>query len=488
MQSYQDKRRSPYDFGSIGRFITLVLLLAMVLWLRSFIQAVVAVDQAARVDGLSKRIEHEILGLGYDHPVARSCGQWAGQWRTWRHRSILTYWAQQLSDLQKQQASITSLSQAQQAIALKLRNQIHGRIEAQGDHYDLGEVIQKHQGQCLGFTQLYYVLASALGLDCIPINVLRTADNEPMSPGEGHVSCMVRLADRRTILFDLVDDKAHPQPFDFEQVYQHVGVMWQRMAPQRHPSYFSRLQCLDRAGLQAQLINARGADWGRAGQWQRALECFQRAIELDPNALAILNNRAGAYLKCGQLDLAWADCQQSLQMDPERPDSFNTRGLVYTGWGRLDEALSDFDRAVELCPEFAKAYNNRGCVYKKTKQYDLAIDDFNRALALDRHYLEAYHNRANAFTYLGDYHRAIKSYNAAARCQPRQQEIFLSRGLVYAMVGQERQACRDLKHALQLSPAVRPKVERIVNRFGLDLPLAQVSTRSDLRAIGQDGP
>ena len=162
--------------------------------------------------------------------------------------------------------------------------------------------------------------------------------------------------------------------------------------------------------------------------------------------------------------------------------------MCHSHGGRWEAALQDFDAALERCPDFAKAYNNRGCLYNKTAQYQRAIEDFDRALDLAPSYAEAYLNRANTYTRLGDYQRAIASYNAAARCESTPQQVYLSRGLVYALAGQDKQACRDLQQALDVSPAFRPKVERIVNRFGLDLPLAQVSSQRNPHATGPGNP
>jgi tetratricopeptide (TPR) repeat protein len=50
--------------------------------------------------------------------------------------------------------------------------------------------------------------------------------------------------------------------------------------------------------------NNKGFDLGKAGEYEKAIECFDKAIELNPNAALAYNNRGNAYKDLGQYERA----------------------------------------------------------------------------------------------------------------------------------------------------------------------------------------
>jgi tetratricopeptide (TPR) repeat protein len=54
------------------------------------------------------------------------------------------------------------------------------------------------------------------------------------------------------------------------------------------------------------------------------------------------NNRGSAYYKKGQVDRAMQDFDRAIELDPDYPDALNNRGLAYTGKGQYDRAIVPF--------------------------------------------------------------------------------------------------------------------------------------------------
>ena len=136
-----------------------------------------------------------------------------------------------------------------------------------------------------------------------------------------------------------------------------------------------------------------GYAYTQNGQWEKAIEAFTQAINLDPKHLGIYNNRGNAYAKKGEYDKAIEDHNKAIELDPKYALAYYNRGNDYVNKGEYDKAIEDFNKAIELDPKYALAYSNRGHAYADKGEYDKAIEDFNKAIELDPKYALAYNNR-----------------------------------------------------------------------------------------------
>ena len=72
-----------------------------------------------------------------------------------------------------------------------------------------------------------------------------------------------------------------------------------------------------------------------------------------------------AYYGKGQYGRAIEDLNQAIQLDPNDADLFNNRGLAYNDKGENDRAIEDFNQAIRLNPDLAEAFYNRGNTYEQ---------------------------------------------------------------------------------------------------------------------------
>lgn len=93
----------------------------------------------------------------------------------------------------------------------------------------------------------------------------------------------------------------------------------------------------------------------KAGDWAKAVECYGRALQHDPQLLPALNNRAMAHLKAGQYAQAEEDCLKVLDLDPRNVKALMRRATAHAALGRTPEAVADLQAALAAEPHNKEA-------------------------------------------------------------------------------------------------------------------------------------
>lgn len=103
------------------------------------------------------------------------------------------------------------------------------------------------------------------------------------------------------------------------------------------------------------IYNHRGLVYFTLSEYQRAVDDFTSAIEIEPNDTRVYTNRGLAFRMLKSYDLALADFAKSLELNPLWPDTFYGRALTYFDIGDVRSAIEDCDRAISLKPDFKQA-------------------------------------------------------------------------------------------------------------------------------------
>jgi len=98
---------------------------------------------------------------------------------------------------------------------------------------------------------------------------------------------------------------------------------------------------------------------------EEALECFQRAHELQPERYMAVYNAANTLLRLGRLHDA-IDCyHHAAERDPSIPDPWHSAGVAHVRAGELRQAYKSFRRAVQLDPGYFASWANLASVCRE---------------------------------------------------------------------------------------------------------------------------
>lgn len=413
-------------------------------------------SQTTTEEKLSQHIKQLIQQLEYPDAVAEDFVKMINGWQDNQATPILAAWKQTLdqanNNFTQGKISRKQLAEKQCCIAEKLADRIRKEITVNNNFFDLADIIKHKQTQCLGYSQLVYILGTSVGLSIRPINVLELQTPGPLPSGCGHIGCIVDLDNGRTIMLNLAPGGFISYPFVLEQEFTKTGNYWQLKDKTNPLNIYRKIQLLNREGLIAYICTNRAANYTASGRLDKAASCYDRAISLNPDFAEAWNNRAASLAKSGRLEQVLSDYDRAVSLNPDFAEAWSNRASACIKLNRFEEAISDCNRAIECNPRLAAAWNNRANAYAKTGQLDKAVSYYNHAIRLDSKLVEAYYNRATILGISGRYEQAISDFNRAAKLNPNLPQVYYNRANAYAKLKQFNKAIADYSRAIELKP------------------------------------
>jgi tetratricopeptide (TPR) repeat protein len=214
----------------------------------------------------------------------------------------------------------------------------------------------------------------------------------------------------------------------------------------------------------ANALNLRGAAYGQAGDYQRAIVDFNAAIAINPNFPQAYANRALLHARAKNLRQAIADYDQALNVDPNYAGAYVGRGNIHRQMDNHPMAAADFSRAIEIQPD-PVAFFNRGLSRQALGQHAEAIDDFDNTLGFRPDAPEVYQAKGLSELALQKYENAFDDFYKAAQGSKNNYQAWALRGQAAEAMGARKEAARAYQRALQINPGFRPAREGL-NRVG----------------------
>ena len=112
--------------------------------------------------------------------------------------------------------------------------------------------------------------------------------------------------------------------------------------------------------------------------FDRAIEHYTRAIEIDPMYKIAYNSLAYAYHYVGDFDKSIWAINKYIALAPDEANPYDTRGDLYAFQGDLDDAIMSYKEAVAIKPDFLGSQEKLGYMYLFKREYEEAEAWFRR--------------------------------------------------------------------------------------------------------------
>ena len=129
--------------------------------------------------------------------------------------------------------------------------------------------------------------------------------------------------------------------------------------------------------------NNLGEFHARQNNWEKAIEEFKMAVELEPKFAIAYQNLATAYYQLEKYDLAVENYQKAIALDSTLWQSYHNLATIYASTGKLDLAIEHVEKAVSIDPKSANSYALSGIIYLQMGNKQRAKEQLEKALELD---------------------------------------------------------------------------------------------------------
>jgi len=242
---------------------------------------------------------------------------------------------------------------------------------------------------------------------------------------------------------------------DYAQAMQQIDELKKKLAQAQNEA--SKKEILSQISNNDQKFTAiewfeKATEYSQAGNIDKAIEAYSKAIEINPNYSYAYCDRGVMYQQLGKNDLAIDDYNKAILVDDKNIYAYYNRASQYSD---KQKAMEEYNKVISINPNFAEAYVQRGIIYFNQKKYSLALDELNKALILNPDI-----NQADVVhTYCGDalsgeklYTLAIASYTKAIELNPKNASAYIGRGYAYSDSHQYELALKDFLNANAISP------------------------------------
>jgi len=94
------------------------------------------------------------------------------------------------------------------------------------------------------------------------------------------------------------------------------------------------------------------------------------------------------------------DCfSKALKINPNYAEANNNMGALLKTIGQTKDSVTYFQKAIKIKPDFANAYNNLGASHNIMGEWDLAIQNYNECLKINPNEKDSFNNLINLLTF-----------------------------------------------------------------------------------------
>jgi tetratricopeptide (TPR) repeat protein len=170
--------------------------------------------------------------------------------------------------------------------------------------------------------------------------------------------------------------------------------------------------------LKPEYLSSLGTTLRRQGQYQRAFNAFDKAVQLEPGDAELWKERGNALVELDRPDDALLSLQHALVLDPRHWDAACASAVILYGLDRFEEALKYLELCDALRPNHVATLCVRAASLNQLGRFEQALAVGQQAYALDPDNVESLSGICEALQSLGRSEQALQWFDRAIERRP----------------------------------------------------------------------
>lgn len=187
------------------------------------------------------------------------------------------------------------------------------------------------------------------------------------------------------------------------------------------------------------------------GEVSYSIAYYQKAIEIDPDYDRAYYYLGHLYDKIGQTQKAKECFECCIALDPYDYVTYNDLGSLYETQEEYDKALELVEQSLSIHPTYGRALFNMGVIYHRLGNDTLAMEYYHRAIdEFDSPYL--FLNMSAIYIAWKEYEEAIEVLDFGMERFEDSVNLHYNKACCLSILGREELALLELKRAMEIEP------------------------------------
>jgi len=207
------------------------------------------------------------------------------------------------------------------------------------------------------------------------------------------------------------------------------------------------------SGVKSEAVKAKelGNEAYKAKNFDEALLHYEKAIELYPNEMSFLTNKAAVFFEQKEFQKCIDECMKAIEVGRENRSDFKIIARALARMATAYTKLDDFEKAKHFYEKSLTEHRTPETV-KKLAEVEKIIKEKARKEYLDPEIAQDEKKKGNDLFQKGDYPEAIKHYSEAIARNPDDAKIYSNRAACYQKLAAPHLALKDCEECIRLEP------------------------------------
>lgn len=181
----------------------------------------------------------------------------------------------------------------------------------------------------------------------------------------------------------------------------------------------------------------RGIDFFKRKEYFKAIKCFNKVLELEPNHFLALYNTGGAFYYLAEYEKSLKFFEDVLKIDDRNSDAWYFKGCTLLEMGKFKDAIKDFDKALNINPKDFEALNDKGVALLRLGETEESLKYFDKSLDVNPDYYLATFNKGCFYTEMDNLERALSCFRKTIKLNQDYADAWFEIGSVLKGLGKK---------------------------------------------------